>query len=211
MAQHEPTALPPELVLDEPPVDEETLAGLATNDPEPIELGSWEEVEWAFRRLARSRSALDVLATRYGEMVGRIEEWYASEAAADRRTVDYLTGLIERYGVAHRQRDPKTATLRFPSGEVKTTFRREPRVDVTDEKELISWCLGHMSPEEAQRVIAQQLSIRVTALREHVVIAAVSDTEDVAVTRDGEPVPGVVVKPPEITAKIQLTQEDPDQ
>lgn len=196
--------LPPELALDEPLISDDVLTG-PPEDTEHVVLGGWEEVEWAFRRLARSRVALDQLADRYAEMVGRIEQWYEREAAADRRAVDYLTGLLERYGEASRLLDPRTATLRFPSGTIKTTWRKEPRVVIEDEQAAIAWVLLHLR-DEAPEMLHQKLTLRITELRKRVQIA-----DDTVITSDGEVVEGVTVEPPAITATIELSQEDADQ
>lgn len=205
-----PEPLPPELALDTPPFDDDDLAAMANeeyaDEGTQWQLTSWEEVEWAFRRLARSRAALDRLADRYAEMVGRIDQWYEQEKRADTKAADYLTALIERFGVAARARDPRTATLHFPSGTIKTTLRKEPRAIAADERAALEWARDNMP--EAVRLTP---SLSISVLRDHIAIVGGGDTEWKAVTEDGELVPGLVVEPPGVTAKAQLPTQEEDQ
>lgn len=205
--EHAPVeaVLPPELVLDEPLVTDEQIA---QGPPADVELSAFEHVEWAMRKMAAAQARLDALAERYAEMVGRIERWYEQEAAGDRQSIDYFTGLIERYAVARRERHPDgPATYNFPSGKVITRRKKDPTIEVEDEKALAAWLVTEQ-PQLVRDACRVDVHPRISDLREHFLITA---DHGVAFPVEDElvPVPGVYVAEPQITAgKIVLTQEE---
>lgn len=209
-----PEPLPPELMLAEPPVDDDTLQG--DTDLSDVELDGFDQVEWALRRMARAQRNLDDVGARRAQMIDQIDTWHTDATHADRKVVARLTDVVKRYALARRTEHPDSgATFTFPSGSVATRRTKEPAIVIDDEKALVAWLLT-TQPEMARDVCRFDVHPRISDLRERLRIAdsPVVIGGKVAVEPEGgEHVPGVHVEPPTITVgEITLsTQQEDDQ
>ena len=112
-----------------------------------------------------------------------------------------MEARLKAYGVAYREANPKAATLHLPSGgRVKTSKPSKPWAIELDGKgdDLKDWALA-MGYAPFLRPALSTLS----AIRDEVTVVEKDDGPPTVVYEaTGEPVPGLVAVPTEVTATV---------
>lgn len=173
--------IPSELAVDEEPFTVDELDGLLYErehfpetppgevSPTLLPVARWAidsdgAAEWALRRLAEIDAELDAHTVQAAAWAAKIRAWFddKTKRAAPRRA--FFAAHLERYGIQKRRENPKAATLRFPSGVIKTTDH-SPKLVVNDEKALIAWFHTVASEARTKELVRTVESVPVTELR----------------------------------------------
>lgn len=184
--------LPPELALDDDP------GPLSTADLDNGWVDDDERAEWAMRVLVGAQTRIIDATLQRDRWIARITRWYDDTTAADRNRVGHLTGILERYAIAVRERDGRKS-VKLPSGDIETRCPTEPRVEITDPKAVLVW-----AKDTDAACVKTVEEVLVSQLRPLVKIVPLTDDGDWGVfDADGNFVPGVAIVDPETTATVK--------
>lgn len=162
-----------------------------TPDPDTHDL---EALNVLTRRLNGARKRLEAVRAPYTAELRRIaerEEWATAPLLA---RVHDLEMQVHYVAIGLLERDPKVKSWKLPHATIQTT-RRQPEILVEDEKALIAWAKD-AAPEllyEVPKVDKRAVKTRLTILPD----------ERTVVTPAGETVPGVVVKPEQVSVSVR--------
>lgn len=222
-------ALPPDMALDEPPVDLDAvvvdvvqwaddhssdpttvardLAAAAADRAEGAEdrwrIESDDQAEWAMSLLAIASRAIAREADLYAGYRSRLERWHARATAKARVTVAFMSTHLERYAL--RRRDATdAATLNLPSGTVRTTLPTKPRFRLADSPDahdaLLAWARATLDAEHWSACVVVTEKVQLSELAKIVTLQESADGT-VFVLYEGNPVAGVVGYWPQPTSK----------
>lgn len=94
--------------------------------------------EWALRKIARARQALDEANDVADAQVAKIDEWLGRKKRDLAQAEEFFGGLLRAYYLPQHEADPKRKkTFRLPSGQVQ--FRAQQPEYVRDDAELLKW------------------------------------------------------------------------
>ena len=116
---------------------------------ESLEAQRWEitgirSAEWAMARAAQYDARLAEIDAEADHWRRMIDDWVDRQSREARRSSEFFHGHLERFALAQREATGE-ATLRLPSGEVRTR-KGQGRFVVTDEDAALCW-----APDEATR------------------------------------------------------------
>jgi hypothetical protein len=115
--------------------------------PEPWTPSDRSSAEWAMAIVRRDTLAIARHEHDRDAWLQRINDAHSAAVAplVERRA--RLVAALERYALAWHEQDPRVnKTLHVPSGEVKTTTPRTPKVSITDAAAVVAW-LESIDPE----------------------------------------------------------------
>lgn len=132
--------------------------------------GAWQietagQAEWAMRKLAVLAARVDEIDALASGWRTRINEWENSEHARIAPGIDRFSTLLREYGIARREENPKEATIRLPSGQIKTTKPKTPRVEIDDEEVLLAWLTENVASEMYEQIVQCTPKVKLTELR----------------------------------------------
>ncbi len=167
----------------------------------PWRITGIDTAEWAMRKYAEAAARVNAAHEQHTAWVARYDDWLASTTRADRATMDYMAGQLERYALDEREAShDRTKTVVLPSGRVSTRTTKAAVV-VTDEDLLLKWMDENLPADIVQTVTTRKIGL--TPLRE--LLAPVERETGWAPvdTSTGEIPPGVDVRPPMLSATVQ--------
>lgn len=171
-----PDPLPANLAVEiEPFTDDEldtAIDAIWANTPDdiPAAVGTFllsdeGRAEWAMRKLRGFSLRLVEVNRQHDDWVARIEgNREALTVRLDARVTVFRTAL-ERYGVLRRKANKDDATIRLPSGVVKTTESKRPVVSFSDETRFATWARRHLPPEQLANVVKDIPKLYIMELR----------------------------------------------
>lgn len=164
-------------------------------DVEPVAPEDEGEIVRALGRLARIRRRVEQDRQLADAQIEHTRAWLAGRLALHDRAARWHEDLLARYHAARLATDPKAKTLHYPTGTLRAR-KAAGRVTVTDEAAFLAW-----APDDLVRVTRRPA---LTAIRK----ATVPGPDGVAVTADGEPVPGVVLEPDRVSYTAATGDDD---
>lgn len=174
-------------------------------------LRSLSHATWAARKLRDlRRRRLDIHTTAQAE-IDRIQAWAAREDEKLAPDIDWFRSLVEEFALTERRRSGgKVKSVSTPYGGVRTRVTSAPWT-VTDKDALMAWLEKHR-PDLVRRKPAPDPEF---ALGDAKKALTVQDGE-VFDPQSGEPIPGLKVGEPGITATAEVDaavladEEDPE-
>lgn len=153
--------IPPALLVDEEPFDDEEIDELAQAAPGAIAhpddpflqqvdspVARWRitdrsSAEWAMAKFATLTVELEGLEEQASEWRQRIDAWFDRASRIVRQRRAFFEAHLGLYALAERARDEKhNKTIALPSGKVGT--RHDPaRVQIGDKAALVEWAKAH--------------------------------------------------------------------
>lgn len=177
--------------LDLPDIDAEVFA----DADEPAREDRWridspEKAEWAMAKLSEARARVAELTEQRNAQMERAQAWWTRVVKDPQRTAGYMQAQLVEYALAERDAG-HGATVILANGEIPTRKGPEPCVDIDDETAVLEWAIKNR-PE----IVTVKRSVKLTDLRTVVKVVANVKAPDrlVAVTVDGEVVPGTFVR-----------------
>lgn len=157
------------------------------------------QAAWAMRKALAAQIRIDANNRIAEAERGRIDTWQASVNARSNRDLAYFQGLLIRYASEQRVVEGRK-TIDTPYGVVKSR-QGTATISVSDPDEFIAWARqGHEN----------LLNVKVTpALRELKAFAEIESTPTlgvIAISKDGEVIPGVQVDPGSITYTVEVSK-----
>lgn len=128
--------------------------------------------EWAMRHLAAVEIRRRALLEQRDHWLAQIREWYDDADGPLAKRAEFFRGHLERFGVAHREANPREATIKLPSGTIPTTDSK-PKVVIEDEAAVIAWARAEITdPEQLALIVKVKESALVSGLRSVVAIGS---------------------------------------
>lgn len=155
------------------------------------------QATWAMRRLARIQAQMTRVRNIADAERQRIQAWEERQLKANERDHDYFSFLLTEYASGERAAHDRK-TIDTPFGVVKS--RSGQPVWEVNADEFLDWATEH-APELVKVKASPALSEMKKAL-------TVEETETlglVAMTKDGEVVPGVQIQPGQVGFTIEIT------
>jgi hypothetical protein len=157
------------------------------------------QAAWAMRKLLSLREKMTeneniAEAERY-----RINSWleYANSRYED--DVVYFEGLLTQYAKTQRETEGRK-TIDTPYGFVKSRAT-QPKFKVTDEDEFFKW-----AAESLPDAVAVKYTPVIPVMRNALTVEHTTTLGLVAMTENGEIVPGVTVEPAGVNYNVEVTK-----
>jgi hypothetical protein len=178
--------------------DEDGDATRYLAESESFRIEDDEQAAWAMRKALAAHERRDANRRVAERERHRIDSWLAAVNATPDRDIDYFEGLLTRYASEERAQGRKT--IDTPYGAVKSR-QGQPSIAVIDPAEFIAW---------AQAAHPDLLTVKVSpSLSAVKAIAEIESTDTlglVAITPDGEVIPGVDVTPAAVTYRVEVSK-----
>ncbi|MCH7321752.1 host-nuclease inhibitor Gam family protein [Solibacillus sp. MA9] len=157
-------------------------------------------LNWAFRKMSAIHAKVnDVKALAQAERE-RIDKYELSELAKYENDLAYFTQKITEYHATVLADDPKAKSIKTPYGVAKSTSSKAAP-EKADEQALIQYA---KSNEIDVVEVKTTESLKWAELKKTLSVVE-SDGELVVVDSDGQRVPGVTVKPPSVSFKVEVS------
>jgi hypothetical protein len=160
-------------------VDDDMLDG--------VETATSDTLDNFLRRLGRLEKRMAENSRKADKARGDITQWETMVNSPLQDEAKWVRGLIEGFVEEQRKKDPKAKTFPSPHGVVKTTPAPK-RYVYEDERAFIDWALKNDPALLKTTHAPKKDEVKKTFIV----------TDGQLVTFDGEPVPGIVVRDPEV-------------
>lgn len=154
-----------------------------------------DSAEWALRKLAAIEQDAADTANQYRVWIDRLERDADKLATRSAFQADYFRGILSEYAEAQRAEGRKTVAL--PSGTVGTRYA-PAQVIVTDEAAFVAWA----EAADLAGVVQYVRTVSVTDVRKALTDVHLTD-DGAVVTPSGEIVPGLGVRPENLTMQVK--------
>lgn len=156
--------------LDDAIVVERLISAVEANGELRYLLVDRRHAEWAMRKLATVEARVRESRLLAAQWRDKIDEWERDELARVAKPAAFFDALLRDFGLRTRMENPKEATIRLPSGVIKTQVAKTPKVTVTNEDVLIAWLMEHATTTRYEEIVQQTPKVLSTGLRAAVVV-----------------------------------------
>lgn len=165
-------------------------------DRERFRIQNDEQAAWAVRKLGQFRARQDEAKQVAANEQERISEWLDRQLSRDADDIAYFTALLTQYALSERDQSNRKS-IDTPYGVVKTRAG-QPKFVVDDHDAFLEY--AKQSHPEWIRV---REDADVTALKKAVTVDDTPTLGLVAVTEDGEIVPGLQITPAQVSVTVE--------
>jgi phage host-nuclease inhibitor protein Gam len=155
-------------------------------------------LNWAFRKLAAIRAKNTEIDQLIEREMDRIKAWEESQKAHLKQDAEFFEGLIQQYHAKQLQADPKAKTISTPYGTCSSRASKAS-VDKADAEALLQYAKENNLPE----FIKVKEEVKWAELKKTLKVVEVGESE-IVVDREGQVVPGAVVKPASVSFKVEV-------
>lgn len=195
------TKLEDYLLLDEPEGWSEAEIDAPAYDPfgevvlrEPWRIDGDRTAIWALRKLRRAHERIADNQASADAQYEQISSWLEAVNAQHQRDAAYFEGLLVDYALRCRvDPDDGRKTITLPGGKVATRTA-QPKVSIDSEK-FIPW-----AETNAPQLLRVKTEPALADIKEHIT----TTDSGIAVTPDGEVIPGVTVTAGDLTANVKI-------
>jgi hypothetical protein len=167
-------------------------------EAESFRITSDDTATWAMRKALAAQQRIDANRRVAEKERHRIESWLESSNAKPERDLAYFTGLLTEY--ASDQRAEGRKTIDTPYGVVKSR-QGQPSISIQDPAEFIAWAQdGH------EELLTVKVTPSLSAVKALAEIEATDSLGLVAITPDGEVIPGIEITPASVTYKVEVSK-----
>ena len=163
---------------------------------EAFKITDLESLNWTFRKLSelqKQRQEIEALAKSERE---RIEAWENEATKPIDDSMSYFEGLIQAYHMEQLKENPHKKTISTPYGKTKAR-RSSEKIEKVNEDEILKFAVESNLSDFIKH------SIDWSSFKKSLYLVDV-DGEKIAVSQDGEIVPGVKVKPESISYSLEV-------
>ncbi|CEG23161.1 Bacteriophage Mu Gam like protein [Planococcus massiliensis] len=163
-----------------------------------FQIDNLETLGWAFRKLSALQAKEQEIKEYEKAEIFRIKSWAAKETNKLDDDIQFFQSHIERYHFRKLQEDPKAKTLSTPYGKSKSTTSK-PSPQSVDDTAL----LEHIKSNGFTDYLKVEESVKWGDFKKRIQI---TETDDgfAAFDENGEKIPGVIVKPENISFKSEV-------
>jgi Bacteriophage Mu Gam like protein len=165
---------------------------------EKFEITDRSSLNWAFRKLVALRSEEQDIKQLAEKERKRITEWEKTELSSITNSIDFFESLIAAYHAKQLEADPQAKTLSTPYGKSKTRKSSEAP-EKENEEELLRFITDNGMNDFIKS------SVKWGDFKKSLTIAEI-DGQKVAVSEDGQLVPGIVIKPESISYSVVINE-----
>jgi len=94
-------------------------------DDEQFKVDTPEKADWALRKYAQAKQAINEYTRQRDEMIARANEWLAEVSAPHLETMRRMESLLAEYHREQLQKNPKAKTIKRPVGTLKSVTRNK--------------------------------------------------------------------------------------
>jgi phage host-nuclease inhibitor protein Gam len=168
-------------------------------DRERFKIEGDGQAAWAVRKLRDYQKQLDDAHRIAEDEMARIKEWLNRQESRHASDIVYFTHLLSVYALAQRSENNRKS-IDTPYGVVKTRLG-QAKYTVEDADALLTWAL--VSRPDLVKVVQ---SMNMTALKEACTLEDTQTMGLVAVTSDGEIVPGVRIAAASVSVSVEAAR-----
>lgn len=161
-------------------------------DDEQFKIDSPEKADWALRKYAQAKQAIDEYTRQRDEMIARANEWLAEVSKPHLETMHRMESLLMEYHREVLKQNPKAKTIKRPVG--RLVARKQPDKWIYRDDDLLRWLKEHRPDLVRIKEEPNKAELKKVA-KVH---------GDWVYTEDGERVEGVMVTPGEIAFKVEV-------
>lgn len=183
------TRIPPFLAIEEEPLTDEQITAAVDEETAPWTVKDLDSAEWAMSKVADLDSQMAAIDDQHAAYLDRLDRWRDTATRDLIRRREWLAARLIEYAATLRDADPaRHKSLSLPSGRVQSR-QSSPAAIVVDHDAAAAW-LSEVMPDVAEEAVTSRVSVREVR---RVVQVQDADGELVAVTEDGEQIPGIDV------------------
>lgn len=158
-----------------------------------------QQAAWAMRKLLAARIRRDSNMQVADAERQRIEQWLEYVNAKHDRDIAYFEGILVEYASRMRVSDDRKS-IDTPYGVVKSR-QGQPRINVLDADEFINWARqGH------EDLLTVKVSPSLAAIKALAEIEVTETLGPVAITPDGEVIPGLDIQPATVNYTVEVSK-----
>jgi len=157
------------------------------------------QASWAMRKLLAFRSKMAENEAAAQAEHHRIDEWLTRVNGRFDSDVEYFEAILTQYARAQRDSENRK-TIDTPYGVVKSRATQQ-KFRVEDTESFFSW--AHLN---APQLITVKESPNLTALKDFASAENTQTLGAVAMTTDGEIIPGVTVEPGDVNYTVEVAK-----
>ena len=156
---------------------------LAAENSVPFQVDATEKAIWAMRKISTIDQGIEEIDKAADAEVERVNTWRAEEIKRISSQRSFFEGLLEGYHRRIMADNPKQKTIKLPHGQLQ--IRAQQPEFVRDDKKIIEW-----ADKEMPAVITREPKLDWGTLKDSLKIV-----ENMAMTSQGEVIPGITVVP----------------
>ena len=164
-----------------------------TKNSAPFIVNSVDKAIWAMRKIATIDQSIAEVDKAADAVVDRTNAWRVEEVKRISSQRGFFEGLLEGYHRRIMADNPKQKTIKLPHGQLQ--IRAQQPEFVRDGKKIIEW-----ADKEMPVVITREPKLDWGTLKDSLKIV-----ENIAMTSQGEVVPGITVVPRGDKFSVKLT------
>jgi hypothetical protein len=172
---------------------------VASEERERFHIIDDAQAAWAMRKLLALRSKVDENTAIADQEVNRIQEWLHRVNGKFDSDITYFEAILKIYAQKQRESDGRK-TIETPYGVVKSRATSD-KFRVVDEEAFFAWAEANL-PD----AIAVKRSPSLTVLKEKALAEHTDTLGMIAMTTDGEIIPGVDVEAGGINFTIEVSK-----
>lgn len=102
---------------------------------ESFQIEDDQQANWALRKIKQHQKQMENNNATAKAEIERIKEWNQQENDKAQQSIDYFQGLLAKYALSKREKDPKFKSMNLPQG--RLAFRKQQPKWNYDDKVLI--------------------------------------------------------------------------
>lgn len=157
---------------------------------------------WAMRKLLDHRTEIDGIVAVAEAEIARIQQWADEQVAKHAPSIAYFEAQLTRYAASVREESGgKVKSVSTPYG--KVTSRAGTDKWVIDDEAFLDWA-RESYPSWIRTV--EQRNVDVATLKANLSVESTDTLGLVAMTEDGEIIPGISIVPGETSFKVEVAK-----
>jgi hypothetical protein len=164
---------------------------------EHFQITNDDQAQWAMRKLLSYKKKIDENKSIAEAEHYRIDEWVTRVNGSFTNDVAYFEAILTHYARSQRESEDRK-TIDTPYGVVKSRATQQ-KFRVDDAEQFFTW-----AHQNAPQLISIKESPNLLALKEYATAEETKTLGPVAVTTDGEIIPGVSVEPADVNYTVEV-------
>ena len=152
-------------------------------ESEQFKIDTPEKADWALRKYAQAKKAVDEFTRQRDDMIAQANEWLAEVSKEHLETMRRMESLLMEYHREQLRQNPKAKTITRPAGTLKSVTRNKWHYR---ENDLLKWLKEHRP---------DLVRVKEEPNKDQLKKVAKVHANGFVYTEDGEKIEGVMVTP----------------